>query len=248
MEKISPADLVPMDIFIGNEPIKIDLVYANENHARNIFDEALYHDSARLWAHRDIAAITLLTARVLNRAHGYTVEIQDCLRTTEAQKAMGETKIVQANPEWLQEPNRMVSPPGHGAHPRGMAIDVGMLDKDDNPVDMGTLFDDMDKKSYRSYDGFPEEILQNRLALENAFMKSAKLLGHDFLPLPSEWWDYRFPAETYRKYGALSDENLPPQMQMTHKIDNGIPDFNDEHFQKLGKEIKSLIDKNDADL
>lgn len=248
MEKISPADLVPMDIFVGNEPIKIDLVYANKNHERNIFGEALYHDKARLWAHRDIAAITLLTARILNRAYDYTVEIQDCLRTTEAQAAMGNTKIVRENPHWLQEPNRMVSPPGHGAHPRGMAIDVGILDSNGNQIDMGTPFDDMDKKSYRSYNGFSEEIQRNRLALEDAFMKSAKLLGHDFLPLPSEWWDYRFPAETYRKYEALGDENLPPQMQMTQNIDSGIKDFNDAHFQKLGNEIKSLIDKHNADL
>lgn len=248
MEKISPADLVPMDIFVDNEPIKIDLVYANKNHERNIFGEALYHDKARLWAHRNIAAITLMSARILNRAHDYTLEIQDCLRTTEAQEAMEKTKIVQANPEWLQEPNRMVSPPGHGAHPRGMAIDVGMLDSNGDQIDMGTPFDDMDKKSYRSYDGFAPKILQNRLTLENAFMKSANLLGHDFLPLPSEWWDYRFPAETYRKYEALSDKNLPPQMQMTHKIDSGIADFDDAHFQNLGKEIKSLIDKHDADL
>ena len=46
------------------------------------------------------------------------------------QTAMGKTQIVKDNPDWLEEPNRMVSPPGNGAHPRGMAIDVCVFDKE----------------------------------------------------------------------------------------------------------------------
>lgn len=248
MQIISPSDIIPMDIFIGHEPIKIDLVYAKAKHSRNIFAEALYHDTARFWAHKNIAAITLLAARILNQKTNYIFDLKDCLRTTDAQTAMGKTQIVKDNPDWLEEPNRMVSSAGHGAHPRGMAIDVCVLDPDGREIDMGTPFDDMDPKSYRSCDTLPEEVLQNRLLLEDSFMTSAKALGFDFLPLPAEWWDFRFPANIYRQYEPLSDKDLPPQMQMANKIDNNIPDFDDSHFQTLADDIISLIDKHHGNL
>lgn len=243
MQKISPADLVPMDIFIG-EPIIIDLVYAQADNPRNIFNEALYHDTARFWAHKNLALITLLTARQLHREHGYSLELKDCLRTTDAQAAMGKTQIVQDNPDWLEEPNRMVSPPGNGAHPRGMAIDVCVFDKNGNEVDMGTPFDDMVVEAYRSCDTLSDEIQQQRLILENAFMDSARKLDMEFLPLPAEWWDFRFPPHTYHLYEALSDADLPPQMQMTNKVDSGLDDFNQEHFDKIAKDILYKVDEN----
>ena len=244
MKKINLADLIPMDIFIGREPIKIDLVYAQKNHPHNIFNTALYHDKARLWAHKDIAAITLLTARKLNKSHGYILEIQDCLRTTNSQQAMQETEIVKANPQWCEEPDRLLAPPGAGGHPRAMAIDVSLIDAAENIVDMGTPFDTMTEQSHRNYEGFSKTILENRKHLENSFSQSAARLNHPFLPLPSEWWDFRFPPEFTKQIEPLSEADLPPQMQMTDKIDNNIPDFPQEHFDKLAQEIINIVNEN----
>ena len=56
---------------------------------RNIFGEALYHEQARFWAHKDLAFITLLTARKLNQDHGYSLELKDCLRTIDAPNRNG---------------------------------------------------------------------------------------------------------------------------------------------------------------
>lgn len=237
-----------MDIFAGHEPARIDLVYANAQHPRNIFGEALYHDKAKFWAHKNLAAITLLAARILNKKTNWVFDLKDCLRTTDAQTAMGQTAIVKANPDWLEEPNRMVSPPGNGAHPRGMAIDVCVLDSDGNEINMGTPFDDMVPEAYRNCNTLSDEILENRKILEDCFMAAAKSLKQEFLPLPAEWWDFRFPASTYRHYEALSDKDLPPQMQMTNRIENGLKDFDDSHFQNLADEIISLIDKHDENL
>ncbi len=232
-----------MDIFVDREPLEIDLVYANARHTNNIFGEALYHDKAKLWAHKDIAIITLLAARILNRQKNYRFSLKDCLRTTDAQAAMNETKIVKDNPHWLEEPNRMVSPPGNGAHPRGMAIDVCVLDTDGMQVDMGTAFDEMDPKSYRSCTDLPEEILHNRKLLEDAFTSSAQTLGVAFLPLPEEWWDFRFPAGKYDSYEPLSDAHLPPQMQMTRRIKNNVADFEMAHFDELAEKIIASVDQ-----
>ena len=56
---------------------------------------------------------------------------------------------------------------------------------------MGTPFDDMDKKSYRSCMDLTDEQLNNRQVLETTFVESAKKLGFDLLPIPSEWWDFQ---------------------------------------------------------
>jgi hypothetical protein len=101
MQIIPSSDLVPMDIFADREPIEIDLVYANATHPQNIFGKALYHNTSRLWAHKKIAALTLLAARILRRQTDYSFSLKDCLRTTDAQTAMVETQIVRDNPDWL---------------------------------------------------------------------------------------------------------------------------------------------------
>lgn len=226
-----------MDLFVGIEPIKIDLVYADANHPRNIFGEMIYHPTARLWAHKDIAAITIGAARILNKNNGWILELKDCLRTSDSQAAMEQTQIVKDHPQWLVEPNQMLAPVGGGAHPRAMAMDVCVYDIHGDEINMGTPFDDMSEKSHRQYEFLNDKIKQNRCALENAFMDSARKLNMDFLPYLPEWWDFRFPADIYKQYAPLSDADLPPQMQMTEKTNNNIPDFSKEHFDKLTQDI-----------
>ena len=119
-DKLDPRDLVPMDIF-PDEPFVIDLVYARKDHPENIFGTAVYHENARLVLQRDLARITLKVARTLHAKHGWTLVLKDGLRPIEAQAALMETAIVKRNPHWLSEP-RLLSGPGQGAHPRGMAI------------------------------------------------------------------------------------------------------------------------------
>jgi len=246
MHAIPTDHLIPFDLF-ENEPIKIDLVYANAKHPHNIFETALYHSEARMWAHKDLAAITLLTARLLNKQYGWVLELKDCLRTIEAQAIMGQTDIVKANPQWMEEP-RMVSPPGEGAHPRAMAIDVCVLDRDNRPVDMGTNFDEMVPAAARGYEDLPNQVKQNRAILDHAFKVAADAFAIPILPIPPEWWDFRFVPTQYSTFEPLRDSDLPPQMQMAKKVDSGMKDFDDAHFQKLGKEISDLLDKHDGNL
>ncbi len=131
----------------------------------------------------------------------------------------------------------MLSSPGKKAHARAMAIDVHPRDRDSNLVNMGTAFDEMCDKSDRTYLNFPEDILQNRQILETAFRESAKTLNLPMLPLPNEWWDFRFPGSYADQFSPLHDKDLPPQMQMTTRTNNNIPDFGQEHFDKLAEDI-----------
>ncbi|HEU4839166.1 MAG TPA: M15 family metallopeptidase [Micavibrio sp.] len=225
---IDPRDLVPMDLLAG-EPMAIDLVYANAGHPENIFGAAVYHPDARLILHKDLARIVLLAARLLHAQYGWTLILKDGLRPVEAQAALIETGIVKANPHWLGEP-RLLSGPGMGGHPRGMAIDVSV-----EGVDMGTVFDAMIPQSARSYRGFDPDILENRARLEMAFVESARKLGLPLLPLASEWWDFRLPAAYSGTFAPLSDADLPGPLKICGKP---VADAAwDDHFAGLAKSI-----------
>ncbi len=224
--RIAAAELVALDDFTATHPIKIDLVYAQAGHPDNMFKTALYRPDAKMWGHRDLAAIVLAAARLCFAKTGWIFEIKDCLRTVEAQTLMRETPIVKAHPQWLEEPGRLLSPPGKGGHPRGMAVDVILVDGNGTEIDMGTRFDYLtedraNNPAARNYTRFGDDearnqrILYHRRVLEESMMQAAAEAGHPLLPLPQEWWDFRFLPAYSSLFEPIYDADLPPEMRMT---------------------------------
>ena len=101
---ILPKDLVAMDTMGDETPLRIDLVYAQAAHPENIFKQALYRPQARLWLHREFAAVVALAAERCYAETGLVFVLKDGLRPVEAQMLMRETAIVKANPHWLKNP------------------------------------------------------------------------------------------------------------------------------------------------
>lgn len=204
-----------MDALAAGKPVVIDLVYADAAHPENIFGAAIYRRGAPMILHKDLAEIVMAAAHILHQRHGWTLVLKDGLRPVEAQEALAATDIVKSHPEWLAEPGRLLSPPGAGAHPRGMAIDVAAQRPDGQDIDMGTRFDTMTAQSARGYMDFAPHILQNRHNLEMAFVDAARACALPLLPLPSEWWDFRLPKSYYGRFDPLRDANLPAHLRMT---------------------------------
>lgn len=193
-------------------PLVCDVAYAR---ADNFLREAIYKPDARLWLHRDLAAICLEAARLARTHHNLTLCALDGLRTTDAQQRMMDSAIARANPHWMQDgPNRMLSPTGAGGHPRGMAVDVLLLDNAGQKLDMGTEFDDMTPASARAYRDLPAHVLANRACLEDIMMAAARAKGATLVPLASEWWDFRFEATVYNTYAPLADSDLLPSQRL----------------------------------
>ena len=215
---IAPHDLVAMDEYVGSHPLLIDIVYANADHPRNIFGRAIYRADARLWLHRDMADIVLAAAQICYDRHGLLFELKDGLRPVEAQAAMLDTDIVRAHPQWLEDP-RLLSPPGKGGHPRGMAIDIILKTEAGGIVDMGTPFDHLvtdknDNPAARDYRGLDDHVYKNREKLESAMVEAGDRAGKPILPLPAEWWDFRFFPEYSNQYSPIADMDLPSQQKM----------------------------------
>ncbi len=216
MQKINLNDFVEITENSASVPVKIDLVYTMGDHPDNIFKTAIYKPDARLWAQRDLFDITMRAAEICYRNSGYYFEIKDCLRPIEAQEKMNNTDIVRANPHWVGE---MLARAGEGGHPRGMAIDIVLIDKNGDLVDMGTSFDYFSEDpetnpSARHYKDFPDHILQNRMYLEDAMLQAAKEQARELVALPQEWWDFRLPSSYSNQFAPLSDNELPDHMKL----------------------------------
>jgi len=218
MKKIEISDLVHME---GHEGLYIaDVVYADAAHPDNVFGCALYRRDAQIYLHRRLANI-VLEAAARAQDDGLKLIVKDGLRPMEAQTAMGQSPIAQKHPEWLVEP-RLISPAGAGGHPRGMAVDVTLLDpKTGMEIDMGTPFDCFpeDKNAgiwpaHREYTDLPQICLDNRARLDGYMMRAAEKCAEKLLALHAEWWDYRFYPEETALYQPLSDLDLPDDMRI----------------------------------
>lgn len=242
---IDPVMLVPMDLFADGSGLRVDLAYARGDNL--LFGEKIYRKGARLWLHEDLAKIVLFAAQLCQR-QDYRIILHDGLRTTDAQIKMTQTRRVRDNPHWL-EPPRLLSPPGGGGHPRGMAVDMSLETLDGEPVDMGTPFDFLAEDAsparnpaHRCHPWHSEEIMDNRKILTGAMEEAAQKTGLKIYPLPQEWWDFRLPPAVYEQYAPLSDSGLPPQMRMTDAEHSGtVRDFPESHFRTLKKGIEKEL-------
>jgi D-alanyl-D-alanine dipeptidase len=246
MKKIEESALVPMELFSGQFPLSVQLAYAR-NEAPNIFGQ-IYAEGAKLWLHRDLAKIVLAAAKIAHQRNGVSFVLYDGLRTSDAQEKMAQSPIVKANPQWMEEP-RLLSPPGSGAHPRGMAIDISLIDGDGNLMDMGTDFDHLSENSHqdhnpahRNYSKLAAEHKQNRAILDDAMMAAANKLKLPLLALPQEWWDFRMPADVYGACAPLADADLPVEMRMVST--EAIADFEEKYrprVEALTEEVEALF-------
>lgn len=215
--KISPDDLVAMDEMAPPQRLRIELAYARAENT--LFGERIYRTDAKLWLHARLAAV-VLTAANAAYAQGFRLVLYDGLRTTSAQAKMLETARVKANPHWLEEP-RLLSPPGKGAHPRGMAIDVSLETLEGALLDMGTDFDFLaadpspaHNPAHRQYVHLSPEAAQNRALLDGFMVEAAKECGEALMLLAQEWWDFRLPPDITEGFAPLADDDLPPEMRL----------------------------------
>lgn len=202
MVRIGAADIVNMNRLVGKEPIEIDLVYANAEHPENHFGQ-LYQDGAQLYLHKDLAEIVIEAAHIVKEKYDWNLVLFDGLRTVEAQEGMVEAKNKN---NWADD---MVSPPGYGAHPRGMAIDLAAIDSfDSSRISFGAEFDQFDERAGRKFSGHHPDEMRNRERLNDAMLEAAKNQGKELELLETEFWDFRLPEEIWSKYDALKDKDL----------------------------------------
>lgn len=156
---------------------KLDLRYATEN---NFVDEQMYN-CGRCFI-REEANTSLTKIREELKQKGVGIVLYDCYRPKPVQQKL-----------WNKVPNASyVTPPSRGSmHNRGVALDIGLIDKDGIIMDMGTEFDFFGREGHHDYYDHPEEVLKNRKLLKTTMEK------HNFASIRTEWWHYSYIVGEY---------------------------------------------------
>ena len=126
---------------------------------------------------------------------GYRFKIFDAFRPVEAQWLL-----------WNHTPDpNFLADPQHGSpHSRGVAIDLTLIDKDGEELEMGTDFDAFTSKSHHGNLEVSNGAQFNRYLLLG-IMTTA---GWDFYQ--NEWWHYQL--HNVEDYSLLSDSILEHSM------------------------------------
>jgi D-alanyl-D-alanine dipeptidase len=153
----------------------IDQRYAT----RDNFTGRIHYDTVLCLIHKDIAA-RLLKAQRLARAKGLRIKVFDAYRPVSVQQS-----LYDSTPKELRM--YVAKPSSSSLHPKGLAVDITLVDSNGRELDMPSKFDDFSIKAHIDYDGDTERQKSNRTLLIDIMERSG------FKVNKSEWWHYYVP-------------------------------------------------------
>ena len=164
--------------FVNLESYSSDFAYDMKYATSENFLKLKVYDCAECFI-RLKTVIALINANKEFLKLGYKIKLFDCYRPLDVQKKM-----------WKIIPNsNYVANPAKGSiHNKGGAVDITLIDKSGNELDMGTEFDFFGEESGHNYLKLSDQVLKNR-ALLKSVMTNAKFNSFD-----SEWWHYNLAA------------------------------------------------------
>ena len=163
---------------IQDEKILIDdIPYATN---KNFCHQQLYSHPF-IYAHRD-AFENLQIASDLAREKGFKLRIWDAYRPFEVQAFMADKF-----PEHVENGYVSHSSEGVATHVRGIAIDLTLVDKNGENLNMGTGFDEMVKESHHGSTVLSEK---NKIAEKNRQILAEIMQKSGFEIYENEWWHY----------------------------------------------------------
>jgi zinc D-Ala-D-Ala dipeptidase len=177
----------------NNKYISIDFPYATNDN----FVKTKLYSCSRCFLRPDVT-------KALHKAHEqlqeqeYGLRLFDCYRPHKVQYKM-----------WDIKPDeRYVGNPKKGSdHNRGIAVDLTIIDRNGNPLDMGTPFDDFSPKAHHTYRKLSPTVIKNRLLLKNT------MASVGFHHVDTEWWHYAWNG---KKPNIVEDEWNCPDKKFEH--------------------------------
>ena len=178
-----PGALV--DIADIDRSIALDIRYAT---ADNFAGVAVY-PVARCLLRREVAE-RLARVQAALSGRGLSLLLWDCYRPFSVQERFWQ---LVPDPRYVARPERASGVPVKGSkHNRGAAVDVTLVDRDGNRLEMPTEYDDFTRRAHRDYRGATPTARRNAEVLE------AAMVAEGFRPMVSEWWHFDGPG--WRRY------------------------------------------------
>lgn len=180
--KTTSVNTYPTDDFVNLKDLSDDFVYDIKYATADNFLKQAVYDCPECYL-KKTTALALIKANDMFKQKGYKILVYDCYRPLDVQKKM-----------WAILPGtHYVANPKKGSkHNRGAAVDLTLIDKNGQIVDMGTPFDFFGKEAHQTYTKLPKEILENRKLLRET------LNAANFRHISSEWWHYEYRPDMYK--------------------------------------------------
>ena len=167
-----------IEINVETHGLLIDLKYGCED---NILGKKIFHEN-KCFLHPEAEKLIVNAVNIANSL-GYKLKIFDAYRPQYVQQAL-----------WSKfpDPNFLSNPEKGSPHTRGVAIDLTLLNFNEDELDMGTKFDDFTEKAYHLSEDISLKARKNRSML----LSIMTLAGFDFYH--KEWWHYQlFNSKKY---------------------------------------------------
>lgn len=140
----------------------------------------------------------------------YSFLIVTCYRSIQFQKEMYRQRQIQMairHPflmlfnftRWKSMVDKFTAPPGGSSHQTGAAIDLTLINKKGERLDMGTSLTDFGEKVYMHTNLINEEQKKNRKTLRDAMTKAG------FVYYPLEWWHYCYGDRMWAAYNNKTE-------------------------------------------
>ncbi len=178
-----------VDVLAYIPDIHVDLRYATLN---NFVGEVIY-DSTSVYL-RYGTVVKLMAVQEALRQEGLSLKIWDAFRPASAQYKLWSIK---PDPEFVANPQT-----GFSNHTRGNTVDVTIVDKNGNELEMPCDFDDFSDLADRDYSDCTPAAAENATKLENLMMENG------FTGYESEWWHFAdtvsYPVDEYFNPAVIS--------------------------------------------
>ncbi len=159
------------EITTAKSGIQLDLRYSTED---NFTDQIIY-SCPRCFVRPELGKKLRRIQKDIKNRYGYGLILYDCYRPRPAQEKLWQ---IVPNPTYVTNPKK------GSMHNRGLAIDVGLIGKNGELLDMGTDFDFFGKEAHHTFQGHKETVLKHR-----RFLKKLMEM-HGFQSIRTEWWHY----------------------------------------------------------
>lgn len=188
-----------VDVSALDSTIRVQLIYATTD---NFMEEAVYSGITRAWLHPDAAEMLVAAQRLLKKEHpDLTIVVYDAARPMSVQRKMWQLVRGTDKVNYVSNPAN-----GGGLHNYGMAVDVTLLDKNGNPLPMGTPFDYFGEEAHTNH----EEALLDAGKIDRTAFSNRRLLRRimrkaGFRTILYEWWHFNAcsRAEARQSYPVL---------------------------------------------
>jgi D-alanyl-D-alanine dipeptidase len=168
------AEQIADTTFVNLKEYSQDFVYDMKYATEDNFLKAKVYDCPECF-------LRLKTVRSLINANkdfikqGFKIKLFDCYRPLSIQTKMWE---IVPNPKYVADPKK------GSIHNRGGAVDITLVDRNGEELDMGTPFDFFGSKASHDYKKLSKRVISNRKFLKKIMIRNG------FNSFDSEWWHY----------------------------------------------------------